>query len=232
MSNIIGIDTSSFELGIGLVKDNEPILGISRYMRNSHAEHISMSVDFLLTSCNISPSEITHVGIAVGPGSFTGLRIGISFIKGFCFSRSIKVLPVSSLESMAYSINIRERPIVTACDARSKEVFCARFEPCGNGLTRKSEDALVTIDRFMNMVSDTDTVVIDSLGYAKSTVFDFLDKRPNTYNLEHHQVQRGLTCAKIAMMSVSRPDAWIDSAELMPRYLNVTSMEKKLADRR
>ena len=54
MNYVLGIDTSSVELGIGLVKGDLPVMGISRYLRNSHAEHISQSVDFLLSTNNVS----------------------------------------------------------------------------------------------------------------------------------------------------------------------------------
>jgi tRNA threonylcarbamoyladenosine biosynthesis protein TsaB len=227
MNYIIGIDTSSIELGIGLAGDNDMILGVSRYMRNSHAEHITRSIDFCLTSCSITADDISHAAIAVGPGSFTGLRIGISFLKGFCFGKNIKALPVSSLQSMAFALNDRSSPIVAAFDARNNEVFWARFKPVGNALVRTSDDALASVDKFKEAIDNNDIVVIDSLGYAKSSVFDFLKDRKNVFDIKQYPVQRGLACARIGMLALGS-DKWISCSGISPRYLNKTTMEKKL----
>jgi tRNA threonylcarbamoyladenosine biosynthesis protein TsaB len=232
MSYLLGIDTSSTELGVGLAHDSQVIAGVSRYMRNSHAEHISRSVEFLLSSCGVKPSEVDRAAIAVGPGSFTGLRIGISFLKGFCFGRPVKVLPISSLESMAMSWHSRERPIVVAFDARNGEVFWARFAPAagaGESLRRMSEDALTTLSELENAIAENDIVCIDTLGNAKSPMNGFFAARPNSYSVEHYPVQRGLACARMGLSAVKTPDCWRACSEIAPKYLCITTMEKKVS---
>ncbi len=229
MSYILGIDTSSTELGVGLAGDGGVIAGVSRYLRNSHAEHISRSVEFVLASSGVKPVEVDRAVIAVGPGSFTGLRIGISFLKGFCFGRSVKILPVSSLESMAMAWHERKRPISAAFDARNGEVFRARFVPEGNSITRAGEDVLVSAGEFDASIGEHDVILFDSLGNAKSSVFEFLKSRTNAYNVEHYPVQRGLACARLGMLAAGAPDRWTTCAEISPRYLSITTMEKKLS---
>ena len=228
MSYFLGIDTSSTELGVGLAHDGGVIAGVSRYVRNSHAEHISRSIEFLLASSGVKPTDVDHAVIAVGPGSFTGLRIGISFLKGFCFGRSVKILPVSSLESMAFAWHDRQRPITAAFDARNGEVFWARFVPEGTAIARTGEDALTSAAEFEKSIGEHDVVIIDSLGNAKSSVFEFLKTRANVYTIEHYPVQRGLASARLGMQAVHAPDRWTTCSEISPRYLSVTTMEKKL----
>jgi tRNA threonylcarbamoyladenosine biosynthesis protein TsaB len=229
MSYFLGIDTSSTELGVGLADEDRMIAGVSRYVRNSHAEHISRSVEFLLSSCKVKPFQVDFAAIAVGPGSFTGLRIGISFLKGFCFGRPVKVLPVSSLESMAMSWHDRERPIVAAFDARNGEIFWARFVPAGTAFARASDDALAAADDFMKALNEIDIVLIDRLGNEKSTVFDSIKTKPNVYTVEQYPVQRGLACARVGMSAANAPGRWTACSEITPRYLTVTPMEKKLS---
>jgi len=231
MSFILGIDTSTVELGVGLASERGVVLGVSRYLLNSHAEHISHSIDFLLSSNAIAVSDVGHAVVAVGPGSFTGLRIGISFLKGLCFGRAIKVLPVSSLESAAFAWHNRQRPIVVAFDARNGEVFWARFEPQGNALARTSDDALTQVDEMISAIEDKDVVITDSLGYAKSAVFDFLKDRPGAYSLERYPVQRGLACARLGMQALKSPEKWVSAADILPRYLSTTTMEKRMGVR-
>jgi tRNA threonylcarbamoyladenosine biosynthesis protein TsaB len=231
MSLILGIDTSSVELGIGLANEHESIVGVSRYVRNSHAEQISQTVKFLLETNNIQAADISHAAIAVGPGSFTGLRIGISFLKGFCFGREVAVLPVSSLESMASAWPGLERPVIAAFDARNNEVFWAKFEPNGAGLERTSEDRLTPISELKDAIEEKNAVITDTLGYAKSAAFGFLDNRPSAYAVERLCVQRGLACARIGARLLSNQTLWVSAADILPRYLNTTTMEKRSAGR-
>jgi tRNA threonylcarbamoyladenosine biosynthesis protein TsaB len=227
MGYVLGIDTSSVELGIGLVNAARPAMGISRYFRNSHAEHISQAIEFLLATNNISMSDISHAGIAVGPGSFTGLRIGIAFLKGFFFGHPVKVLPVSSLESMAASWQCKNRSIVCASDARNNEVFWARFANDNGIVTRISGDLLSPFDSFASSIGPQDIVLTDTLGHEKSTVFDFIIKRPDAYSVELHGVQRGLSCALIASRTPDTDEAWRLTQEIVPNYLNRSWAEKK-----
>jgi tRNA threonylcarbamoyladenosine biosynthesis protein TsaB len=227
MGYILGIDTSSVELGIGLVKDLRPVMSVSRYLRNSHAEHITQCIDFLLETNSIPASEITAAGIAVGPGSFTGLRIGIAFLKGFFFGREAKVLPISSLESMAGAWNVNGKHVVAASDARNNQVFWARFKSVQGTVTRMTDDILSSLDNFKSCLADDDIVMTDTLGYAKSAAFDFLVSRPDTYSVEKNPIARGLSCGTIASQRLEAFDLWRTPADIAPIYMNTSFAEKK-----
>jgi tRNA threonylcarbamoyladenosine biosynthesis protein TsaB len=228
MSYILGIDTSSVELSVGLAFDGGVMAGFSRYLKHSHAEQISQSVQFLLSTCGCTPSQVDHAVIAVGPGSFTGLRIGISFLKGFCFGRDVNVMPVSSLLSMAMAWHGCRKPIIAAFDARNGEVFWARFGRTGDALERKTDDALTNAEALKRVIDGESIVVTDTLGYAKSSVFDFLKGSPNAYAVQSHPLQRGAACAALGLKAISSPDIWTTCSEISPQYLMVTAMEKKL----
>jgi tRNA threonylcarbamoyladenosine biosynthesis protein TsaB len=227
MSYILGIDTSSIELGAGLVKDNMAVTTVSRYLRNSHAEHITQCINYILSSNGISASDISHAAIATGPGSFTGLRIGIAFLKGFFFGRDARVLPVSSLESMAGSWRANGRTIVCASDARNNEVFWARFNNAEGKITRLTEDVLCPAPHFESCVDAGDIVLTDTLGYGKSTVFNFLKSRPDAFSIEQNPLQRGLSCAMIASAKLTQTSGWITAGGLEPNYLNNARAEHK-----
>jgi tRNA threonylcarbamoyladenosine biosynthesis protein TsaB len=233
MSCILGIDTSSVELGLGLVRatDAQPVMAVSRYLRNSHAEHITQCIDFMLETNRLPASEISCAAIAVGPGSFTGLRIGIAFLKGFFFGREARVLPVSSLESMAGSWHVSAaggRNVVAVSDARNKEVFWARFRAKGGSIIRLTEDVLSPLDKFESALSQDDIVLTDTLGYAKSTAFECLRGRHDMYALEKHPVERGMSCARIGSLRIGETEVWRKPADLSPVYMNMSAPEKKL----
>ncbi|HMD69323.1 MAG TPA: tRNA (adenosine(37)-N6)-threonylcarbamoyltransferase complex dimerization subunit type 1 TsaB [Chitinivibrionales bacterium] len=227
MEHTLGIDTSSIELGIGLVSGGRPVMAVSRYLRNSHAEHISQAVDYLLAANKVKPLEISHAAIAVGPGSFTGLRIGIAFLKGFFFGRDGRVLPVSSLESMAGAWPAQEARIVCASDARNGQVFWARFEKRNGIVARLSDDVLSPVDEFKQAVSNNDIVITDTLGYAKSAAFNFLRGRTSVFPVEEFPLQRGLSCATIAGLRADDSAGWTTADHIVPRYLSEVQAEKK-----
>jgi len=227
MSYFLGIDTSSIELGIGLYKDGDPVMGVSRYFRNSHAEHITQCLDFFLKTNKISASDILHAGIAVGPGSFTGLRIGIAFIKGFFFRRNAQVVAVSSLESMAGSLHVADGNVVAASDARNNEIFWARFHVRNGVVTRLTNDELCLSNTFSAAIAESDFIITDTLGYAKSTSFGFLDNRPNTFAVEKFPMQRGLACARAASIEKDGSLRWQSVDTIQPLYLNTSSVERK-----
>ena len=227
MNYVLGIDTSSIELGIGLVMGAEPVMAVSRYLRNSHAEHIAQSMDYLLTTNNISAKDITHAGIATGPGSFTGLRIGIAFLKGFLFGSHTPVLPISSLESMAGSWQVKGRGIVCASDARSGQVFWARFNKANGATARLTRDALIPAHEFKTVINDSDIVLTDTLGYTKSVVFNFLKDRPNAYSVQDYPLQRGLSCAMLAAKKNDDASVWKTAGQIVPEYLSSIPVEKK-----
>ncbi len=227
MSWILGIDTSSAELSIGLIDGSTPSLSCSRYVPNSHAEHITRAMDYILDSSGITAADISHTGIAVGPGSFTGLRIGISFLKGFFLTYNTPVLPVSSLESLAESFNQSNGTIIPVMDARQGRVFCARFKRENGLLNRLTDDQIMSVKSFSIFYRKHDTIVIDTLGQTKSSLYSSLDGWGIIHNVTETPLQRGLACARIASHSLKSNSLWKDSVDIEPNYMQPSYAEIK-----
>ena len=223
MSIVLGVDTSSRELGLGLVRDGVVVTGWSHYGGQSHSEHISLALRSLCEANNLTPDTITHIAVAVGPGSFTGLRIGISFCKGFCFGRVVPVLPVSSLMAVAVALPCSDRPVVVAFEARRGDVFWARFMVEPGRIVRVTDDCLMPAVDFAGQLAADDCIVTDTMGFARSSVFYFLAGRPAVFAVENVPLQRGVACAKIAAMAIKN-SASVDLSftsvtDIAPRYL-------------
>ena len=227
MSWILGIDTSSAELSLGLLKDGEPFLSCSRYARNSHAEHITSAMNFLLESSGIEPADISYAGIAVGPGSFTGLRIGISFLKGFFLGSETPILPISSLHSMAKSFKIVDLSITAIMDGMQDRVFYARFKAEKDSLTRVTDDEIVSLQASEKRFEKKDTFLIDTLGYRKSSVPNYIKDYKYIYFTEKLSLQRGLACAYIAYKSLETKKEWKKAKDILPNYMQESYAELK-----
>ncbi|MBN2189181.1 MAG: tRNA (adenosine(37)-N6)-threonylcarbamoyltransferase complex dimerization subunit type 1 TsaB [Chitinispirillaceae bacterium] len=219
MNWILGIDTSSTGLSVGLFRNSEPMASYSRCLRSSHAEHIAQAVTFLLCSCGVSPADVTHAAVAAGPGSFTGLRIGLAFAKGFCATGAVTVLPVSSLFVLAHGASGRAASVVSAIDARRGEVFWARFGFPNSEPVRATADTAGTAEEFRHFLQPGDAVVFDTLGYARSTVFNFLEGRPGVFPARRFPVERGLCCAAAGAAAVNDTAAWKNAPDVLPGYL-------------
>ncbi len=227
MNWVLGIDTSSAELSIGLMQGMQPSLSCSRYVPNSHAEHITSAMDYILDSNGITAADISQTGIAVGPGSFTGLRIGISFLKGFFLTRNTPVLPISSLESLAESFNQFDGTIIPVMDARQGRVFCARFKRENGTLTRLTDDQIMSIKSFSIFYKKHDTIVIDTLGQTKSPLYSLLNGWGIIHTVHNTPVQRGLACARIATHSIDDHSLWKNSVDIEPNYMQPSYAEIK-----
>lgn len=219
MSYILGIDTSSTELSVGLVQDRKPFFSCTRYVRNSHAEHICSMIHFVLHSNNINAEQISRVGITVGPGSFTGLRIGIAFLKGFLIMRDTPVLPISSLECMCHALPIDNGRIVAAMDARKEHVFYALFRKENRHCTRLTPDVRVEQESFLSICEENDIIVTDTMGYVRSSVFNPLMNHPCVYTVETAPLQRGLANALIAAHTSENAETWKRAVAVVPEYL-------------
>ena len=228
MSVILGIDTSSTDLSVGIYNGNSPVASYSRYIGNSHAEHIAQAVETMLGANGYSPETIEHIAVATGPGSFTGLRIGIAFVKGVCIGSSAAVLPVSSLHILAHAARHREGRVIAVIDARNGDVFWASFTVDRYRLKRCSDDRVTPSSRFYDALEETDLVVTDTIGYRKSTVFSALPDHCTVLPVEHHPLQRGLLCAALGSETTGSPEAWRKPVDIHPNYLRRSAPEERL----
>lgn len=220
MSVTLGIDTSSTDLGVGLYVGDRPASSFSRFVRNSHAEHIAQAVAAVLENGGVRPSEVTHVALAAGPGSFTGLRIGFAFVKGFCLENGARVLPVSSLFILAHGCRSRTGTVVAAIDARRDRVFWSRCKFIDGSATPAAEDTCCEAAAFEGILLPDDAVIFDTMGYGRSTAFAFLEGRRSVFSVERFPLQRGLLCAAIGVARCSDAAAWQDSSGVQPAYLS------------
>lgn len=227
MNWILGIDTSSVDLGIGLYHNGEEVASYSRFVRNSHAEHISSAVSLLLSANNVKSSAIHHIAVSVGPGSFTGLRIGLSFVKGLCFGRTAHILPVSSLEILAHSaVNYNGR-IISAIDARNGDIFYAVFNADNGRISRLTEDKADTVENLLKALEKGDILITDTMGYARSTAFTSLPSHLVVLPVEKYRMQRGLYCASIGASNFDKKDLWTtDTTVILPNYLREFTTHK------
>ncbi|MCL2218708.1 MAG: tRNA (adenosine(37)-N6)-threonylcarbamoyltransferase complex dimerization subunit type 1 TsaB [Chitinispirillia bacterium] len=228
---VLGIDTSSTDLSICLSVDDSPVSTVCRYVRNSHAEHITQAVKLSLELGGVDVSDVTHIAVSAGPGSFTGLRIGLSFVKGLCMMTERRVIPLSSLMVLAHAAGYRRnqyRKIYTALDARQGRIHWGCFGiDGGRKINRLADDRLSSPEELINELSPDDLLVTDTMGYQRSAVFNQFADKAEIINAEKSSLQRGLSCASLGFASINDENAWLPANLIVPNYLQMSAAEEK-----
>ncbi|WP_396152040.1 tRNA (adenosine(37)-N6)-threonylcarbamoyltransferase complex dimerization subunit type 1 TsaB [Flavobacterium sp.] len=148
MVYILNIETSTKNCSVALAKDGETL--VSREiaeMGYSHAEKLHVFIEEILTEANIQFSELDAIAVSQGPGSYTGLRIGVSAAKGLCYALNIPLIAVDTLEILASQISIEKGLIVPMIDARRMEVYAAIFDK-NHQKIREIKAEILTVDSF------------------------------------------------------------------------------------
>jgi tRNA threonylcarbamoyladenosine biosynthesis protein TsaB len=129
MAYILNIETATTNCSVSLSKEGETLVLKEDYNTNySHAESLHVFIEEVIKKANIQLSEIDAIAVSKGPGSYTGLRIGVSAAKGLCFSLNIPLISVDTLESLAHQVEVESGSIIPLLDARRMEVYSAVYD--------------------------------------------------------------------------------------------------------
>jgi tRNA threonylcarbamoyladenosine biosynthesis protein TsaB len=152
---ILAINTATMQFSLALVSESgstlaEHVMSEER----GHFGRLMPTLDFLLASSGKDIGETTCISVATGPGSFTGLRIGLSLAKGLCHALHIPIIGIPSLEAMAAQASCSDLPVIPLLYSRKQEAFTARFVREKKGhLRRIDEDTWVRFDDIPRLIS-------------------------------------------------------------------------------
>ncbi|MFW5986443.1 MAG: tRNA (adenosine(37)-N6)-threonylcarbamoyltransferase complex dimerization subunit type 1 TsaB, partial [Halanaerobiales bacterium] len=155
---VMGIDTSGEMCTAGLCNEKGIRGEINIYLSHRHSEELLSNIDFLLKQSGHSMEELGGLCVAVGPGSFTGLRIGLSTVKTFAQVLRIPVVGISTLDLLAYSSSIDRGWLVPVIDARHRRVYTSLYENRRSDIrsAKKWSDQALKGDELLEKLSDND----------------------------------------------------------------------------
>ena len=138
---VLGVETSTMQGGVALVGDRGLV---SEYILNveaTHSERLLPTIDRMLRDAGVGPEDLGGIAVSIGPGSFTGLRISLSTVKGLAHATGLPVVSVPTLEALAWALPAARWQVCPVLDARKQEVYAALFQHEPGGLHRLMEDA-------------------------------------------------------------------------------------------
>jgi len=138
---VLGVETSTMQGGAALVGDEGLCSEYTLNVEATHSERLLPAIDRMLRDAGVSLVELSGIAVSIGPGSFTGLRIGLSTVKGLAYSTGLPVVGVPTLEALAWAVPFVREQVCPVLDARKQEVYAALFKYERGELVRVMEDA-------------------------------------------------------------------------------------------
>ncbi|HZX49277.1 MAG TPA: tRNA (adenosine(37)-N6)-threonylcarbamoyltransferase complex dimerization subunit type 1 TsaB [Nitrospirota bacterium] len=152
---VIGIDTATMMGSVGIIDDDRPLGQLSINIERTHSERLMAAVSGLIESVEITLDQINCLAISIGPGSFTGLRIGLGTVKGLSMVSGKSIVPVSTLEALAYNTPFCRYIICPILDAKKSEVYTAFFKYADNGsIIRLTDDLVISPGLLINSLNE------------------------------------------------------------------------------
>lgn len=222
---VMGIDTSTTQGGVALLSGQGVICEYTLNIKATYSERLLPLIDRALQDAGITLGQVEGVAVAVGPGSFTGLRIGLSTAKGLVVVGGQPLVGVSTLEAMAWTLPFCAHPVCPILDARKGEIYCALFRHEGDRLIRLMDDTATAPDRLLSRIQQPTVFLGDGLVAYEGLVRSQL-KELALFPPLAGRGGRAAAVAELGRRRLLRGDR-DDLIQLAPQYLRPSEVEFK-----
>lgn len=221
---ILSISTSTNICSVSLGNENTIIKELSINDAKTHSENLMPLIDKLLKTTNYSLKDISYLACDVGPGSFTGIRIGIATIKAISEVHNIPIVPISSLQALSYNANISDGLICSMIDARNENIYYCIFDknhlPIQDLKAEHIDDALNCLSKLNNKI----TFVGNGAIVNKEKIIEKLSSKAIFHE------QNDLLSSKVLVTARKKIEKkeYCNADELLPIYLRKSQAERML----
>jgi tRNA threonylcarbamoyladenosine biosynthesis protein TsaB len=222
---VLAIDTATSCGVVGLAENGRPVAELSLVSRETHSARLLPGIEWLLKSAGWTIAEIDGFGVTLGPGSFTGLRVGLSAVKGLAWSLRKPVAGLSSLEILADQYRGEGVTIAPMLDARRDRVYCAAYRWNGDKLAILRPPSDSSAPEFVRDL--TGPVVCFGEGARKYRgAIEAIGKNGVIFAPAEYDLPRGTTAARLASEALARGET-LDIYRAEPLYLRPSEAELK-----
>jgi tRNA threonylcarbamoyladenosine biosynthesis protein TsaB len=215
---VLAVETSTLAGGAALLDDELTVGEYALDVSATHSERLMGAIDRLLTDAGWTVRDLAGLAVAVGPGSFTGLRIGLSTVKGLALALAIPIAAVPTLDALAAGLPFAALPVCPVLDARKREVYASLYRWDGSGMRREWDYLAIAPGELSARLHEPVIVLGDGAGQIDS---------PHARRLR--PPRRGPSPASVGALGharLSRGDS-VPPAELVPIYLRPSEAELK-----
>lgn len=230
--NILALESSAAACSAALCRDGALIAQSFQCSGLTHSRTLLPMVHDMLDNCGESLERVDVIAVAAGPGSFTGLRIGVATAKGLAWAGGQPCAPCSTLESMAWPLaHLEGKLIVCVMDARRKQVYNALFLAGGNSLERLCPDRAVSLEELgeeLKNFRETKIAVGDGAGLCYNSLREQVPGL--TLAPVHLRTQSAWGVARAAE-ALAGSGALVPGGELVPVYHRLSQAERERLER-
>ena len=224
---ILAFETSAKAASVALMEGTKLLGEAYQNTGLTHSQTLMVMAEDVLKQCGKSAQDVQAVAVAEGPGSFTGVRIGIAAAKGYAWGKEIPCYGVSTLEAMAESLGIYEGFICPVMDARRSQVYNALFYVNRSEIERHREDraiALADLQEDLEHLDGPIYLVGDGAALTYNALNGSIDEliMPPEYRMHQRAVGVGLVAARMAAEGLAP-----SGGELTPNYLRLSQAERE-----
>lgn len=227
---VLAVDTSAEVMSAAIVDENNVLAEYSINNKKMHSQNLMPAIKHMIEFCGTDINSIDCFAAAVGPGSFTGLRIGVCTVKGLAYAMNKPVIGISTLDGLAYNAFMPGMIVCPVMDARNEQVYTAVYE-CNKdeGIPLRITDYMAAhVDELMEKLSGMKEHVF-LLGDGVLSYGDrFLKGLKGRCRLApaHMNIHRASSIGRLALIKAEAGEVR-ESAELLPFYLRQSQAERK-----
>ena len=225
---ILAIDSSAKAASV-CIANEEKIIG-EFFINTSltHSQTLMPMTEQLLKNTEMTIGEVDAIAVNAGPGSFTGVRIGVAAAKGLAFPKNLPCVSVSTLECMAYNLLGTDCMVCAVMDARCSQVYNAMFRIKGETVERLTDDRALSLSDLLLEFKQTDERIL-IVGDGAEITYDFLKNEASNAVLAPKN-RRTQTASSVALAAFQKlfEGKTQTAAELMPIYLRLPQAQREL----
>jgi len=221
---LLAIETSTMLGGVAIMDDDTLIAESRINIKVTHSERIMGEIDHILMRSGLTIREIDVICISIGPGSFTGLRVGLSAAKGLVYAANCKLVAVPTLEAFAWNIPFSMHQVCPLLDARKKEVYAAIFKWTDSGFIRVVQEQAVRIDDLLSQITSPTIFIGEGAVMCRDMIEKKLDNLA-IFTAPQCMVTSPSAVAFLGIQKAKRGE-FADPINLVPMYLRKSEAEK------
>lgn len=226
---ILALDSSAVVGSVALCEDTRMVAHYTLNTGNTHSQTLLPMIESALKSAEWEIDDLDLLAVSQGPGSFTGVRIGIATVKGLAFGKNIPCAGVSTLEALAYNLRYYNGILCPVMNARRAQVYNALFA-CENGvLTRLCPDRAISIAELDEELAGLDQPIY-LVGDGYDITLDGLEKTTVVPVPDELRYQSGYSVALCGLAAYKRGES-VDDTTLAPVYLRPSQAERERNER-
>ena len=220
---ILAVDTATRSCSVAIVDDGMACAELTTVNNQTHTKHLMPMIDTVCDMSGLKIADMDGFAVTIGPGSFTGLRIGISTVKGLAWSLNKPVVGISSLDALAWQCIPAPYPLCTMLDARKQEVYYSRYCFQDGELKKDRPEQVIAPAEVIRDIREPCLFIGNGAALYKEVIKDTLGELASFANWNHDNIR----ASSVAGLSLERfiHHQTDDVALLVPHYIRKSDAE-------